>query len=78
LALAYNTVIGQLFCIYAYFETVRLFPVSVATIGVLMVPVIGVLSGAIVLGEPLGWVEFSAVGLVVCALALPVMTRRRA
>jgi drug/metabolite transporter (DMT)-like permease len=77
LALVYNTAIGQLFCIYAYFETVRLFPVSVATIGVLMVPVIGVLSGAIVLGEPLGWVEFSALGLVVCALALPVMTRRR-
>ena len=36
---------------------------------------IGLFSGALILGEPLGWSEFTALGLVVAALAVPVMTR---
>lgn len=78
LGLFYNIFIGAAFCLYAYFEVIRIFPVSIATIGVMIAPVIGVFSGAIVLGEPLGLAEFIALTLVLAAIALPVMARRRA
>ncbi|MBT6829724.1 MAG: DMT family transporter [Rhodospirillaceae bacterium] len=77
-ALLYNVFIGAAFCLYAYFEVVRIFPVSISTIGVMIAPVVGVFSGAIVLGEPLGAAEFIALTLVLAAIALPVMTRRGA
>jgi len=78
LGLLYNIFIGAAFCLYAYFEVIRIFPVGIATIGVMIAPVIGVFSGAIVLGEPLGLAEFIALTLVLAAIALPVMARRRA
>ena len=77
LALVYNVFIPFLFCYYAYYEIVRLFPVGVATIGTLAIPIVGLFSGALVLGESLGWPEYSALGLVVCALAVPVIARPR-
>lgn len=53
----------------------RLFPTGVATVGTLGIPIVGVFTGALALGEPLGWSEFTALGLVIAALALPVVTR---
>lgn len=75
LALAYNTFIPFLVCYYAYYEVVRIFPVGVATIGTLPIPIVGLFTGAIMLGEPLGWAEFTSLGLVVAALAIPILTR---
>jgi drug/metabolite transporter (DMT)-like permease len=53
---------------------VDLFPASVASIGTLAIPVIGVLSSAVVLGEPIGFGEIAALILVVMALSI-VITR---
>jgi drug/metabolite transporter (DMT)-like permease len=78
LALIYNIVVPFLFCYYAYLEVVRLFPVGVATIGTLFIPILGVFSGALVLGEAPGLPEFAALTLVVGALAVPVLTGARA
>ena len=62
-------------CYYLYYEIVRVFPTGVATVGTLGIPMVGLFTGALALGEPLGWTEFTALGLVVAALALPVVTR---
>ena len=71
----YNIFAPFVICYYLYYEIVRIFPTGVATVGTLGIPMIGLFSGALILGEPLGWSEFTALGLVVAALAVPVMTR---
>ena len=71
----YNILAPFVICYYFYYEIVRLFPTGVATVGTLGIPIIGLFSGALILGEPLGWTEFTALGLVIAALAVPVLTR---
>ena len=71
----YNIFAPFVICYYIYYEIVRMFPTGVATVGTLGIPMVGLFSGALILGEPLGWSEFTALGLVIAALAVPVMTR---
>jgi drug/metabolite transporter (DMT)-like permease len=66
----YLTAIAIVFCYYAWFKIVTIFPASVASIGTLMCPVLAVLSSAVLLGESLGWRELVALALVVSAMAL--------
>ena len=75
LGLLYNIFVATAFCFYAYFEVVRIFPVGGSTIGVMIAPVVGVFSGALILSAPLGILEFAALALVVAAIATPVMSR---
>lgn len=74
LALIYNVIFAFVIGHYLYFKVVQLFPVGIATIGTLPVPMIGLVSGALVLGEPLGASEIIALLLVCGALAVPVIT----
>ena len=76
LATGYVILIGNIFCFWAWVKVVNLFPASVASIGTLAIPVIGVLSSALVLGEPVGFGEITALILVVVALSI-VMIRPR-
>jgi drug/metabolite transporter (DMT)-like permease len=74
LATGYVILIGNIFCFWAWVKVVDLFPAIVASIGTLAIPVIGVLSSAVVLGEPVGFGEIAALILVVMALSV-VMIR---
>ncbi len=78
LCVLYNIFIATAFCLYAYFEVVRIFSVGITTIGVMIAPVVGVFSAGLALGEPLGLAEFVALALVLAAIALPVVARRGA
>lgn len=69
-ALIYSLALPMLFCQYAWFKVVSIFPASIASIGTVMVPVVGILAGAAVLGEPLGWRELAALISVSGAIAL--------
>jgi drug/metabolite transporter (DMT)-like permease len=69
-AAAYTTVVALVFAYFAWFKIVSLFPANIAGIGTLLTPVIGMVSGALVLGEPFGWREILAVVLIGSALAL--------
>jgi len=69
IALIYLFVLPMVFCQWAYFKVVRLFPAAIAAIGTLAVPVLGVLSSAVILGERVGWSEFFALILICGALA---------
>jgi drug/metabolite transporter (DMT)-like permease len=68
-AVAYTIVVGTVFGVWAWFRCVQLLSISVASLGVLLVPVIGLSSSALLLDEPLGWPEWTALALIVCGLA---------
>jgi len=70
LATAFIILIPIILCNWAWFKVVQLFPASIAAIGTLAVPVLGVLSSALVLGEPIGFQEITALILLTMALAI--------
>jgi drug/metabolite transporter (DMT)-like permease len=71
----YTLVFGLVAGYALWFKVVDAFPATVASIGALVIPVIGMGSSALFLGEPLGWREFAALGLVLGAVALVVFKR---
>ena len=73
LALIYLFLFPMSFCQWAYFKVVTLLPASAAAIGTLLVPVIGVYSSHLLLGEPAGLAEFSALLLILGALVLVLL-----
>jgi drug/metabolite transporter (DMT)-like permease len=60
----------MIFCHWAFFVVVRMFPANVAAISTLSIPIIGVFSSALLLGEPVTAAELLALLLVVAALGL--------
>lgn len=70
LALIYVILLPIIFCQWAWFKVVSLFPATVASIGTLLIPVIGVFSSALVLGDPVGLQELASLALVITAMAV--------
>ncbi|MFM2066278.1 MAG: hypothetical protein RLZZ584_1187 [Pseudomonadota bacterium] len=54
----------------AWLSIVRLLPVNVAGLSSLMVPMVAMVSGALVHGEPLGLTQWAAIGCSACSLWL--------
>ena len=73
IALIYLFVFPMSFCQWAYFKAVGLLPASIAAIGTLMVPVIGVFSSHLILDEPVGINELLALLLVLSALVMVLL-----
>jgi drug/metabolite transporter (DMT)-like permease len=71
-ALAYAVFVATIFCQTAFFKLLSLLPAHVAGISVLPVPVVGVVSSALILAEPVGLAEVAALILVVGGLFLLV------
>jgi drug/metabolite transporter (DMT)-like permease len=57
-------------CYLTWFETLRRLPPTSASTGMLLVPVIGVVSAAVILGEPLGLREIGAMALTLGGVTL--------
>jgi drug/metabolite transporter (DMT)-like permease len=68
LGTAYNVVIAFAFAHWAWIKIATSVPVSVFSISMLLIPVIGVLSGMLFLGERPAWLEYAALALVLTAL----------
>jgi drug/metabolite transporter (DMT)-like permease len=65
--------IGGVILGYAlWFKVVSLFTATIASIGALVTPVIGMASSALILGEPIGWREMVALALVLSAVAVVI------
>ena len=79
IALLYLFALPMIFCQWAFFKVVRMFPAAIASIGTLAVPVIGVYSSALILGEIVGWREVVSMALTCAALTavmvLPALRR---
>lgn len=76
--LLYNMFIAFIFCHWAWFKIATTAPAGVAALSTMMIPVVGVFSGMLVLGEQPGWPEFSALLLVILALATVLVPSRNA
>jgi len=70
LGMAYIILLGMIFSYWIWFKVIELFPAHVASIGTLAIPIIGVFSSALILGEKVGFQEIAALILVVMALAI--------
>ena len=68
-ALVYLFTLPMIFCQWAYFKVVTIFPAAIAAMGTLAVPIVGVYSSALILGEPVGWQELVSLVLICGALA---------
>jgi drug/metabolite transporter (DMT)-like permease len=68
--LFYLGLIGQCVAYLAWFQALRRLPAGLAATGNLMVPVIGVLSSGVVLGEPLGWRHAVALAMTLGGVAI--------
>jgi drug/metabolite transporter (DMT)-like permease len=66
----YMTLVPMGVCYLTWFETLRRLPPSSASTGMLLVPLIGVISAALILGEPLGLREVVAMALVLGGVML--------
>lgn len=67
---AYMTLVPMGICYLTWFETLRRLPPTSASTGMLLVPVIGVVSAALILGEPLGLREVAAMVLTLGGVTL--------
>ena len=66
----YMTLVRMDLCYLTWFETLRRLPPTPASTGMLLVPVIGVVSAAFILGEPLGLREIAAMALTLGGVTL--------
>jgi drug/metabolite transporter (DMT)-like permease len=64
------------FCYWAWFKIVEMVPVGVSALSTLMIPVVGVFSGMLVLGESPGWNDLAALLLVIAAQATVLVNSR--
>ena len=74
-AVAYNAALIFGFSQAAWLYLARTLPPVASSISVMMIPVLGVFSGALFLGEVLHWQDWAAVVLMVCAIALVLRGR---
>ncbi len=73
MVMVYIILVPIIFCQWAWFKVVNLFPASLAAIGTLLIPIIGVFSSALLLGESIGLQEVASLTLIVLALAIVML-----
>ncbi len=71
----YSAFIAVAFGQWIWFRVLQLLPSSVASISTLAVPVIGVFTSALLIGEALGWRELAALVMISAALFLVLVGR---
>jgi drug/metabolite transporter (DMT)-like permease len=76
-ALMFVVALPTIFCHWAFFMVVQIFPANVAALSTLGIPVIGVFSSALILGEPVTATELASLFLVVLSLGLTSLGGRR-
>lgn len=70
--LAYGGVFALGLCYLSWFAALRRLPASLASLGTLLTPMVGVASAALFLGDPFGWREAMALGLTLSGVGLAV------
>ena len=77
-AMVFNAMLVFGFAHAAWFYLARSLPPGASTLSVMLIPVLGVFSGALWLGEQLHWQDWAAVALMVLSIAAVLWPRRSA
>jgi drug/metabolite transporter (DMT)-like permease len=77
-ALFYNMTVTGILCYWIWFRIVTQVPVVMVTVSTLMIPVIGLFSGQVLLGEQPGWPEYAALVLIIGAIVAVMSPNFRA
>ncbi|MGH8705460.1 MAG: DMT family transporter [Burkholderiales bacterium] len=77
LAVAYNVLLAFAWAHWAWMKIAMTVSVAVFSLSMLMVPVVGVFSGMLFLGERPGWEEYAALALVIGSLLSVVVPPRK-
>ncbi len=75
--LIYNAALAFIFGNWAWMKIATTAPVGVSSLSTLMIPVIGVFSGMLVLGEQPHWTDYAALILVCASLATVLLPSRK-
>jgi len=78
LGIAYNVIVAFAFAHWAWIKIATSVPVTVFSLSMLVIPVVGVLSGMVFLGERPSWVEYAALALVLGSLLTVLAPGRQA
>jgi drug/metabolite transporter (DMT)-like permease len=78
IAMVYMILFPMIFCYWAWFKVVSILPATIAAICTLSIPVIGVFTSALMLGEEITLLELVALGLVLLALSAVIIQPVRA
>ena len=69
IGLGYNMLFVFIFCYWAWYKIATNVPPTIAALSTLMIPIVGLFSGMLILGERPQWQEYAALVLVIAALA---------
>lgn len=75
-AILFNAILIFGFAHAAWFYLARTLPPVASTLSVMLIPILGVFSGAVWLGEVLHWQDWAAVFLMVAAIASVLLPKR--
>jgi drug/metabolite transporter (DMT)-like permease len=70
LAVAYSAIVPMIVCHLLWYTLIGMLPVTIAAISTLAIPIVGVYSSALLLGEHINTSEWLALCLVVLALSI--------
>jgi drug/metabolite transporter (DMT)-like permease len=76
-ALGFVTFVALVFCYTAHVQIVRTLPAALAALSTLVIPIAGVASSALLLGEPVGWPELAALVFVLASMRLVLVPAPR-
>jgi drug/metabolite transporter (DMT)-like permease len=77
LAVAYNVLLAFAFAHWAWIKIATSVSVTVFSLSMLVIPVVGVFSGILFLGERPGWPEYAALVFVLGSLATVVLPQKK-
>ena len=75
-SIVFNALLVFGFAQAAWFYLARSLPPVASTLSVMLIPVLGVFSGAVLLGEVLHWQDWAAVGLMMASIAAVLWPQR--
>jgi drug/metabolite transporter (DMT)-like permease len=73
LSILYGLVLAQVVPYFLWFKGVQRYPAMLSGLATLTIPIIGVFSGVLILDDPLGWRELTALAIVCGALLLVLL-----
>lgn len=76
MAIVYNALIIFAFAHVVWFKLARTLPPVVSSLSVMMIPVLGVFSGAWLLGETPQWQDYAAMALILAAMSTVLLKPR--